>query len=131
MRFQFMAFFEALSGSCRHFINRQGQFGLPCNHVFGRECVIEWLRTSPTSDYCMICRTQLYTPPLWVRVQRFSLITAIQYVTHLVLLAYYKFRVFPPLVKLAFKLFFLRTMPVYWVQHVIEYLRMSSLYIGD
>ncbi|KAF2870036.1 hypothetical protein BDV95DRAFT_608058 [Massariosphaeria phaeospora] len=37
---------------------------LPCNHVFGRACLLEVIESSPTAELCMVCRTQLFQPPL-------------------------------------------------------------------
>jgi hypothetical protein len=42
---------------------------LPCNHVFGRECLEEMIKAS-NGDHCPICRTPLFRPPLKVALER-------------------------------------------------------------
>lgn len=38
---------------------------LPCNHVFGKDCLLEVIETSKTGDLCMVCRQPLFRRPLW------------------------------------------------------------------
>ena len=42
---------------------------LPCNHVFGRDCLTEMVN-APNGDYCPICRTRLFKPSLEVALER-------------------------------------------------------------
>jgi hypothetical protein len=42
---------------------------LPCNHVFGRECLIKIIN-APNGDVCPICRTTLFNPSMHVAFER-------------------------------------------------------------
>jgi hypothetical protein len=56
---------------------------LPCNHVFGRDCLPEIIN-APKGDHCPICRTALFRPPHRVAIERAVLPGA----GHLLLLFY-------------------------------------------
>ncbi|KAF2117109.1 hypothetical protein BDV96DRAFT_19164 [Lophiotrema nucula] len=51
---------------------------LPCNHVFGWPCIMEWLDSSATSHLCMVCRTQLYQADFWTDMKRISVVASLQ-----------------------------------------------------
>jgi len=64
---------------------------LPCNHVFGRECLLEVIDTSSTGDLCMICRTPLFRPSFWKLLEQLTtgLLVAL---VHVMMFLYHKIR---------------------------------------
>jgi hypothetical protein len=41
---------------------------LPCNHIFGRECLVDYINNGASGHCCMMCQTLLFRPALWTMV---------------------------------------------------------------
>jgi hypothetical protein len=65
---------------------------LPCNHVFGRDCLVHII-DAPNGDHCPICRTSLFRPPISIGLER-ALLNGIQRLSLFLMFAVHKIETF-------------------------------------